>query len=77
MELSPASSEVPKESGAAARSSQMEGDEPRQDPEFSSGNNGDGEHTVVEEDEVAEQGGAESSKASQEQGKKKKGLPKG
>ena len=74
---SPATSEQPENSGASAQSQRIEEEDHRRDAEVSSGGNGDGERTVAIEDEAPEQGGAESSKASQELEKKKKGLPKG
>ena len=71
----PSTSEHPELSGASAPSQRIE-EELHRDAEVSSGGNGDGARTVANEDEAPEQGGAESSKASQEQ-EKKKGLPKG
>ena len=76
MASSPTSSEVPKESGAAARLSQQEEEELRHEAEVSSGNNGGGERTVTgEEEDTPAQGGAESTKAPLQ--KKREGLPKG
>ena len=74
---SPTTSEQLEHSGASAPLQWVEEEELRRDAEVSSGGNGDGARTVANEDEVPEQGGAESSKASQELEKKKKGLPKG
>ena len=74
---SPTTSEQLENSGASAPSQQIEEEELCRDVEVSSGGNGDGERTVANEDEAPEQGRAESSKASQEQKKKKEALPKG
>ena len=73
----PSTSEQPERSEASAHSQRIEEEELRRDAEVSSGGNGDGARARAAEDEAPEQGGAESSKASQGQKKKKDGLPKG
>ena len=73
------SSEVPQNSGAAARSEQVVEEEQQQEPEVTSSVHGDGGDTGSE-DELIHGGGedrGETSQAEKEKKKKKEGPPKG